>query len=318
MLYNLIMFLKSFGLVSGAVGQIFILGAIGYLLVKKNILTRQGMDVLSRLVIEITLPAMIFTQLIQNFKFSLSPAWWVFPLCSFAITFLGFLIGGIFVNLIKQEEEKRQFLSLVAFQNSGYLPLALVAALLTPEEVSLMFIYIFLFLLGFNLIMWSFGVYFLSYQRNKRFELASFFSPPVLATIITMALVGLGLNRFIPEVILKPLRMVGDSTLPLAMFVVGGSLGLIQIRRVEFKPVILLILAKLLILPLLGLLFIRQFRLSWLFSLLLIMQLAMPSATSLSLIITHYKREDLLISQGVLFTHLVSLISIPLFLSLVF
>jgi hypothetical protein len=206
---------------------------------------------------------------------------------------------------------------LVAFQNSGWIPLALVAALLSPEEASSMFIYIFLFLLGFNLVMWSLGVHFLAYRRDKKFELTSLFSPPVLATIITMLLVALGVNRFIPELILKPLRMVGDATLPLAMFVVGGSLGLIQIRGVQVKPVILLVLAKLLILPLLGLLFIWRFSPPRLFSLLLIMQLAMPSATSLSLIITHYKREDLLISQGILLTHLLSLISIPLFISLV-
>lgn len=328
------MFLGSFGIVSGAVGQIFILGAIGYFLVRKGILTREGMNLLSRLVILITLPAMIFSQLIQGFKFSLTPPWWVFPLISFAITFLGLLVGGIFVNLInpvrksdidgrtlsngvKQDEAKRQFLTLIVFQNGGYLPLALVAALLSPEEARLMFIYIFLFLLGFNLMMWSLGVHFLSYERNRRFELGSLFSPPVLATVITMALVGLGVNRFIPEIILKPLRMVGDSTLPLALIVVGGSLGLIRIRRIQLKPVVLLILAKLLILPLLGLVFIWMFPLPRLISLLIIMQLSMPSATTPSLIITHYKRQDLLISQGILLTHLVSLISIPLFLSLV-
>ena len=310
------MFWKSFGLVSHGVGQIFFLGAIGYFLVRREFLNRQGMDILSRLVIYVTLPAMIFSQLIRGFNFSLQPAWWIFPAASFVITFLGLLVGGVFVSLIKQDEAKRQFLSLVAFQNSGYLPLALVAALLSPEEAGLMFIYIFLFLLGFNLIMWSLGVHILSYHKDKRFELASLFSPPVLATVITMALVAIGVNRFIPEVIVKPLRMLGDSTLPLAMLVVGGNLGLIQIRRLELKPIGLLILAKLLILPCLGLLYIWSVSPPRLFSLLIIMQLAVPSATSLSLIITHYKREDLLISQGVLLTHLFSLISIPLFLSL--
>lgn len=274
------------------------------------------MSILSRLVVEVTLPAMIFCQLIQGFDFSLSPAWWIFPLTSLAVMFLGLLIGGVFVNFIKKEEEKRQFLSLVTFQNAGYLPLALAAALLSPEERGLMFIYIFLFLLGFNLIIWSLGVNFLAAHRKKKFELSSFFSPPVLATVITMALVGLGVNRFIPGVILHPLSMLGYATLPLAMLVVGGSLGLIQIRGVRLKPLALLVLAKLLILPLLGVLFIRGFPLPRLFSLLLIMQLAMPSATSLSLIITHYEGEDLLVSQGILFTHLLSLITIPLFLSL--
>jgi len=46
------------------------------------------------------------------------------------------------------------------------------------------------------------------------------------------------------------------------------------------------------------------------------MQLAMPSATSLSVIIRHYNKEDALISQGVFFSHIISLITIPLFLGL--
>ena len=311
------MFLESFGLVFGAVGQIFILGAIGFFLVRKDILTRQGMSLLSQLVIKVTLPAMIFSRLIQGFEFSLSPVWWIFPLSSFAITFLGLLIGGVFVNLIKQDEEKRQFLSLAAFQNSGYLPLALVAALLSPQEAGLMFVYIFLFLLGFNLIMWSLGVHFLSSRHDKKFEFTSLLNPPVLAIVVTMLLVGLGVNRFVPGVVLNPLRMLGSSTLPLAMLVVGGGLALIRVRRVHLRPLALLILAKLFILPFLGLLFIWRFSPPRLFGLLLMIQLAMPSATSLSMIISHYKKEDLLISQGILFTHLFSLISIPLFLSLV-
>ena len=311
------MFFKSFGLVSGAVLQIFLLGFIGYILVKKDILTRQGMDFLSRLVVEVTLPALIFAQLIQGFNFNLKPAWWLFPLCSFLITFLGLLVGGFLLNLIKREQEKRQFLSLVGFQNSGFLPLALFAALLEPQDKDLMFIYIFLFLLGFNLLIWSFGVRLLAPEQNKRLGLASFFTPPVLTTVITMLLVALGINRFIPAVIVKPLRMLGDSTLPLALLVVGGNLGLIKIRKIEFRPLFLVILAKLVILPVLGLLFIWRFSPPRLFSLLIIIQLAMPCATSLSIIARHYKQQDLLISQGILFTHLFSLISIPLFLSLV-
>lgn len=310
------MFLDSAGLVSIAVGQIFILAAIGYFLVKRNILTREGMDLLSHLVIGVTLPAMIFSKLIKGFKFNLDPAWWSFPLISFAITLLGLLVGGLFVKFIKQDEAKKQFLSLVAFQNSGYLPLVLVAALLDSEAASLMFIYIFLFLLGFNLIIWSLGVYFLSCHPTKRFELGSLFSPPVITTLVTMVLVGLGINRFVPELILRPLRMLGDSTFPLAMFVIGGGLAFIRVRRIEIKSIILLILAKLIILPLLGMLFIWRFSPPWLISLLLIIQLSMPSATSLSIITMHYKKQDLLISQGILCTHLFSLITIPLFLSL--
>jgi len=312
------MFLESFKITGWAVMQSFFLGAIGYLLVKKDILGPEGLDSLSRLVIDITLPILIFCQLIKDFRFALYQDWWIFPLLSMVITLAGWTVAALFTAFIKGEDHKLQFSSLVAFQNSGYLPLALIAALLPKEKTDAMFIYLFLFLLGFNLIMWSVGVHLLTFTRDKRFELSSLFSPPVIATIFSLILVLFGLNRFIPEQVSKPLRMVGDCTLPLAMFVVGGSLARIHLGRLDKKAIFLVILTKLIILPAAGLWLILKFNLPILVGLLLLIQLAMPPATSLSLIIRHYRKEDLLVSQGIFYGHIASIITIPIFLSLYF
>ncbi len=312
------MFLESFKITGLAVAQIFLLAALGYFLIKKNILGDEGMDALSRLVIEITLPLMIFCQLIKDFNFNLYPDWWVFPLISIAITISGLIVGSIFTGFIRGGQHKLQFLSLIAFQNSGYLTLALVAAMLPADKLNSMFIYIFLFLLGFNLVMFSLGVYVLSFTRAKKFELGSLFSPPVIATLVSLILIFFGFSKFLPEAVLKPLRMVGDCTLPLAMLVVGGNLASIHLGHIDKKTIALVILAKLIILPLLGLWLVVKFKLPELVGLLIILQLAVPSATNLSVIIRHYKKEDLLISQGIFLTHVASLITLPLFLSLYF
>ena len=312
------MFLESFQIAGLAVCQIFLLGAVGYFLVKRNILGPEGLDALSRLVIEVTLPILIFCQLIQDFKFTLYPNWWIFPLISIVITAIGSAVGFLFSGFIKGAQQKLQFLSLVTFQNSGYLPLALVAALLTQDKLNSMFIYIFLFLLGFNLVIWSLGIYMLTFHKNKRFELGSLFSPPVIATIFSLLFIFLGLKNIVPEFIFKPLKMTGDCTLPLAMFVVGGNLASIRLGRIDKKAISLMIMAKLCILPLLGLGFMLKFKLPELMGLLVLLQLAMPPATSLSVITRHYKKEDLLISQGIFFGHIASLITIPVFLSLYF
>ncbi|MBI5144606.1 MAG: AEC family transporter [Candidatus Omnitrophica bacterium] len=312
------MLLESFRITGSAVLQIFLLGAIGYFLVKKNFLGDEGLNALSRLAIEVTLPLLIFAQLIRDFRFDLYPNWWLFPILSIFITALGLLLGLLFSVLIKGRQHKLQFLSLVTFQNSGYLPLVLVAALLSPEEAGTMFIYLFLFLLGFNLVMWSAGVYMLTSSRTKRFELGSLFSPPVIATLFSLVFIALGLYRFVPQAVLKPLRLVGDCTLPLAMMVVGGNLAQIRLGSIDKKAISLLILAKLIILPLLALGLIVKFKIPQLIGLLILIELAVPSATSLSIIIRHYKKEDLLISQGVFFSHIFGLLSLPLFLSLYF
>ena len=312
------MFLESFKITGLAVTQIFLLAALGYFLIKKNILGPEGLNALSRLVIEVTLSLMIFCQLIKNFSFTLYSNWWIFPLISIAITIVALIVGTVFLGLIRGPQHKLQFLSLIAFQNSGYLTLTLVAALLPSDKLGPMFIYIFLFLFGFNLVMWSLGVYILSFTRAKKFELGSLFSPPVIATLVSLIVIFFGLNKFIPQGALKPLRMVGDCTLPLAMLVVGGNLASIHFGHIDKKAMSLMILAKLIILPAFGLWLVIKFKFPELIGLLIIMQLAVPSATSLSLIITHYKKEDLLISQGIFLSHIASLVTLPLFLSLYF
>jgi predicted permease len=312
------LFLESFRITASGVGQIFILGAIGYFLLKKQILSSAGLTSLSRIVIDVTLPILIFCQLLKDFSFRLYPDWWIFPLISIAITCAGLIIGYIFSGLVKGEQRKLQFISLVGFQNSGYLPLALVAALLSPDKLGVMFIYLFLFLSGFNLVMFSLGAKIISFDKKIKFELVGLFSPPVIATALGLLFVYFGLNKLIPPVLLKPLSLIGECTLPLAMFVVGANLAEIRLGRINKKEMLLAILAKLIIMPALGILLMLKLNLPELMGLLIIIQLSMPAATLLSVITRHYKKEDLLISQGIFLGHIASIITIPLFLSLYF
>jgi hypothetical protein len=119
-------------------------------------LSHEGLDALSRLVIQIIFPALIFAQMLKNFKFNLYPNWWIFPLVSLVITVAGLILGWLLLKFLRLKTHKLQFLSLVAFQNSGYLPLAMAAAIFTGQQASDIFIFIFLFLLGFDLVAWVF------------------------------------------------------------------------------------------------------------------------------------------------------------------
>lgn len=316
--------------------QIILLGGIGFALVKKGFLAENGLSILSKLVIEITLPLLIFVQLIEGFNFSRYPNWWWFPLISIAITLLGLAVGKLILLCYPDIQYRQAFISLVAFQNSGYLPLVLFAAIFSPGEARQLFIYLFLFLLGFNLIIWSFGVWYLTgaissrslYAALKNFllrrkpaaddtlELAKVFSPPVLATVLALILIALGVNRFLPHFGLRPLKMVGECTMPLAMLVVGGNLAAIPFSRFDGKAVFQVVFAKLLLLPLMVFIILLMWRPSPLIGFLIMAQAAMPSATSLSLICRHHGLEDKFINQGILISHLVSILTIPLFLAL--
>ncbi|MFA5320163.1 MAG: AEC family transporter [Candidatus Omnitrophota bacterium] len=313
------MFFESFKITGLAMAQIFLLGGIGYLLVRRNVLGDSCLVTLSRLSMDVTLPLMIFVQISREFKFSLYPDWWVFPLMSLAVTAAGALAAVLFLPFVGKGRQRLEFISLAAFQNSGYLPLALIAAMMPAGQARPLFIYTFLFLMGFNLLIWSFGVYMLSHSKEKKFALASLFSAPVIATLSGLLIVACGANRFLPDFLMTPLKMTGDCTLPLALFVVGGGLARIKLGNSEGSgQVALLCLLKLLIMPLAGLALVGVFKMPYLMGLLMVMQLAMPPATSLSVIVMTGNSQDLLISRGIFFGHIVSLVSIPLILSLYF
>jgi len=312
------MFLQSFKLTGLAIAQIVLLGVVGYLLVKRGILKEEGLNFLSQLVVEAALPILIFCQLVKDFSFNIYPNWWIFPLLSLVITCLGLLTGWLFSFFVKGGQHKIQFISLIGFQNAAYVPLVLISAILPKDQADTMMVYLFLFLLGFNLVIWSFGVYMLTFIKAKKFELGSLFSPPVIAIIFSLAFVYFGLAKAIPEFVFKPLKMIGDCTVPLAIFVVSGNLAQIKLRHIDKKEVFLVLLAKLIILPLIAITLALKLNLPQLIGALIVMQVAMPPATSLAVIIRHYKKEDLLISQGIFFGHILSLLTTPIFLSLYF
>jgi hypothetical protein len=179
-----------------------------------------------------------------------------------------------------------------------------------------MFIYIFLFLLGFDLIFWSLGLHMLARNGEQKFKFSSMFSAPVIASLSSLLIIFFNLTKFIPQGVLLPIEMIANCTLPLAMFIVGGNIALIRLEHLDKAKVFWIVLNKLIILPVIGLVIVLFLKLPELLGFFVILQLAMPSATSLSLIISQYKKPDALISQGIFYSHIVSLITIPLFLSL--
>lgn len=304
----------SLGTTLLAIFQVFLMGAAGYFLVKKNIIDDRGLDLLSKLVISLFLPFFTFNQLIQRFNFEAYPHWWIFPVMSFGITLTGFLVGRLMLFCLRGTSSGKEFVSLVAFQNSGYLPLLLVATMFSPNEAQELFISIILFLIGFDLVFWSFGVWFLTKQKVKKFELVNFLASPLGAILLSLLLISLGAQKFIPQTFLKPVKMFGDCALPLAMMVVGGNLAQIKITDGNRKDVFWVILAKLIILPSLALVFTVGLHIKGFIGFLIVLEAAVPSATSLSVVSRYYKIEDKLINQGIFFTYMASLVTIPVFL----
>jgi len=302
----------------GAIVQIVLIGLCGYIFAKKHIIKEVDLKLMSKGVVNIFFPCYIFVSLIKNFNFHSHPRWWILPLISFFVTLIGFMVGSIFIYARPELKKiKREFISLVTFQNSGYLPLMLVSIMLPPGRREYLIVSLFLFLLGFNFVFWSFAPSYLGGRKDKKIKVSWLFSPPVTATLVCLFLIAIKLNKFIPSLILRPAEMFGSCALPLAIIVVGGNLALIIPRaKKQNMSITYLLLAKLLVLPIICLVFVLILRPPKEVAFLLFLQGAMPSATSLGVVMRQYQTSDNIISLGTFWTHIVGIITIPICLAI--
>ena len=310
------MFNLSFQSTFLATFQILLMGGCGYFLTKRKIIDENGLGLLSRLVIDFFLPCLIFNQLIQNFSFQLYPNWWQFPLLSFTITLSGFIVSQIVLFSCKGITYKKAFRALMTFQNAGYIPLILVATLFSAEQTKMLFVYIFLFTIGFDLLLWSFGVWLLTRHKMERFELKNFFHSPAIVILISLGLIALGLQKFIPMFVLKPVKLFGDCAIPLSMIVVGGNLACLKVSEMKPREIFLIVATKLILFPLLTLIVLMLKPVDYWVGFLILLETAVPSSVSLAVISRHYKVEEVFINQGLVFTHLGCVFTIPVFLIL--
>ncbi len=310
------MFILSFQTTFLASLQILMMALVGYVLIRKRMINEEALGTFSWLVINVFLPSFILSQLLGNFSFQLYPNWWIFPLLSFAVTLGGFAVGQVVLLCYKEAAAKKEFLSLVSFQNSGYLPLILVATLFSPEQAQILYVYIFLFLIGFDLVLWSWGVRVLARQPIEKFEIRNLIHSPVVAILASLVMIAWGFQKFVPLFIMKPLKMLGDCTLPLAMIVLGGNLAALRASEFKSREIGLVLMIKLLVLPLVALSVVLIFRMDFLIGFLIVLEAAVPSAVSLSVIARHYKIEEGLINQALFLGHLACVVTIPVFLML--
>jgi len=295
--------------------QVLLLGASGYFAVKSRMLEQNGLDQMTAVVINILLPCFAFIQLTQHFSFGEFPFWWHLPVLYLAMAFaalaLAFVVGFGFKG-----QRKNEFMALVGFQNCGNIPLVVVAALFVGETAHTLYVYMVLYIIGANILIWSLGVWMLIQGQKIKVDLKKILSPPLLTTVGAILLVAVGAVNFIPKLVIKPVEMLGNCALPLAMFSVGGGLASINLRRIEIGPAAMVIFTKMILFPFLALCFVFGFKITGLMGFLIVLQAAMPSAVTLSLIKRYYNLQEDFVSEGVFVTHVVSVITVPIFLTI--
>ncbi len=119
------------------------------------------------------------------------------------------------------------------FTNAGYMSLALFK-LIAPDNTELM-LYASVYLIFFNMYMWSIGVMFYTKDRSYVRVKHMFLNPAVISTAIGLVLFFCRSSTWInenpvTETLNTALNMLGQTVGPLSMVVVGIRLGMTDFR----------------------------------------------------------------------------------------
>ena len=295
--------------------KIFFLLAIGYMLYAKKIIKKDSIGGLSSILIWACVPALIFTKITSAFDPFAFPKWWILPLSSIIMAFIGLATGYLFQRPLRDFKSGREFMMSCAFQNSGYLPMTLVVFVCTGAFCDKILVYIFLFIMGFNVLIWSFGPAFLSRNLRGNFKLSAILNPPVTVTIFSIAWVFLMGKDSVPDLVYDPLAMLGNSSFPLALIVLGAQLAAYRgFKSENWGALTSCLFAKLIILPIIALGLIRYLPLSHALKFFIFLEATMPAAVSLVVIGQHVNADNRFLSGMIVYSHLFAIITVPLWL----
>ncbi|MCP4900496.1 MAG: permease [bacterium] len=231
-----------------AVFEIFIVIFAAGILVRRNVLKASHIEALSSATVVIFLPCLIFSNVLTNLDPVALPFWWVIPLVAILMTTVGLLLGAL--GFIRELDRKRDMLPLASMQNAGYLVLPIGLAL-APAEFDQFALYCFLFILGYNPVLWSVGTYLVGGRGKGHETWRAFLTPPFLANLIAIGLVVTKAHAVIPAPALAGIKLMGQAAVPVATLVLGGVLGSVPIRvRSYLWDAVRVIGIKLVLLPL--------------------------------------------------------------------
>jgi predicted permease len=210
-----------------AILKIFLVVVVAGFLVRRGILTSAMVTALTRATIVLFLPCMILDKIIANFRPGEVSLWWTLPLASLGMTVVG--LGLAALVFARDLPAKRSMLALASMQNAGYLILP-VGLALYPDQFDEFALYCFLFILGFNPILWSVGKLLATSGGADRSGWGGLFNPPLVACLGAVALVLTGASRVIPGPVLETVELVGQGAVPVATVVLGALLGDMRLR----------------------------------------------------------------------------------------
>lgn len=297
----------------GQVLSLFLIMVIGFIMYKKNIIDDEANVRFTRLVLNVTVPAQIITAFVSNQGIvGRGEVVQVFGISLLMYVVYG-LMGILFLYGVRVPREQRgTYQFMVMFGNVGFMGFPVVETIFGKEAL----IYAVIFNVIFNLLVYSIGILMISNLVGGKFDWKKLMNMPLLSSLLSILLFFVGIP--LPKTVMDSLNFLGNVTTPVAMLLLGAVIAKMPLRSLfdEWR-IYLFTVVKLLFLPAVtwGLFTILPVPSALVRNALLVLS-AMPVATNTTMLAIEYKGDIDLASKGIFFTTILSMVTIPLVVSM--
>ena len=290
---------------------LFAIVVVGYAAGKLGYLGGTFDKRLSKVVIDITCPALILSSAMTG---ELPDRQYILPLLLISVITYIVLTGMAYLlprYLTKRIEDEGPVGFALMFGNVGFMGYPVVASIFGHEAIFyaavLNVVNTFaVFTIGTMLITGK------SEVEGSKFQKKVLYSTPMLAAYVTMGIVALEI-RDIPAFISQPLTMLGNITVPAALLIVGSSMSNLSPRALlGSRPVYATAIFRLALLPIAIHYLCSALGFSPFVVSLNTLVIAMPVATYGTILCLRHGKDTTFITEVTFITTLLSMITIPL------
>lgn len=290
------------------------IGVIGFTILARKTVPINVLRVLTPLVLEVSLPCMIFYNIITRFDPHQMPDWWKLPLwwTGMILFFLVLSITGM--QYVNREYKGEVGISLF-YPNATFFPIGIIPIIYGPDTILLVELFIFtLFMpvIVFNGYFFFFRSKKVDYKFNVRDS--KILNPILVATILAVVFKLTDIDVFIPDFMITITEIVGATALPLLMLAIGGNVYIDFTRRGKFDigSSVKFILTKNILFPAATLGMILLIHPPASVATLIIIQAAVPPLTAVPVLTERAKGNVALSNQFLISSFIFSIITIPL------
>ncbi len=307
----------------------FLVMAIGWAARRRGALSDEAGRVLSRLLVDLIFPALVFTQMLRTVTPAVLRANWFVPLLGAGVILVAKAVGHLGMPLFSRRDDGGTAVFLVAMPNWVYFPLPIAAQLFGDDGVR----DVLLCNVGAQLMLWTAAVWTLRGARAQGAALSGLArNYGLLATVagIGMAMAwpaGRALETAAapvgwllpPAAAVQALAMIGSLTIPLSLVITGAQLGALRLAAHyptrDFVGVLVLRLAAAPILTVALMLAAGAagLRLPEVPRLITCLIAAMPVAISCSIVTERFGGDTALAARTIFYSTLASLVTVPAF-----